>query len=159
MLIVALVATGVVLAFPQENETGGQHKYGGHGGCFDQLTEEQREALTQMIQELRDAGAAREEIKEAIEQFMEELGINIEDCRGPMDGFGRKDKGPTGGCFDQLTEEQREALTQMIQDLRDAGAAREEIREAIEQFMEELGINMEDCRGMKGHRGQSGKDS
>jgi len=47
----------------------------------------------------------------------------------------------------------------MIQDLRDAGAAREEIKEAIEQFMEELGINMEDCRGMKEDRGQSGKDS
>jgi len=92
LLIVALVATGVVLAFPQENETGGRHKYGGHGGCFDQLTEEQREALTQMIQDLRDAGAAREEIREAIEQFMEELGINMEDCRGMKGHRGQSGK-------------------------------------------------------------------
>jgi hypothetical protein len=80
-----------------------------------------------------------------MQQFMEELGINIEDCG--MKGFGQNGR---GGCFDQLTEEQREAVKQKIQELKDAGATPGEIKEAMQQFMEELGINMEDC-GMKGH--------
>ena len=124
----------------------GQKGFGqkGFGGCHDQLTEEQREAAKQKIQELQDAGATDEEIREAMQQFMEELGINTEEC-----GMRVGQKG-MGGCFDQLTEEQREAALQKIQELKDAGATPEEIKEAMHQFMEELGINMDDC-GMKGH--------
>jgi len=151
LLIAALVAVGLVYALPQSGETGKQHGR----NCLDQLTEEQREALDQLIQELRETGATREEIREAVQQYMEELGIDIEDCRGTMEGFGRR--GPMGG-FNQLTEEQREALNQKIEELREAGATPEEIREAVQQYTEELGIDIEPFgigEGF-GHRGLYG---
>ena len=144
LMIVALAVGGVVSAFSQPHEVGGQGEKH-HKSCLDQLTEEQREALTQMIEELRDAGATPEEISEAVQQFLEDLGINTEECRVPSEELKPKNK-ERKSCLDQLTEEQREALTQMIEELRDAGATPEEISEAVQQFLEDLGINTEECR-------------
>ena len=68
-----------------------------------------------------------------------------------MRGEGR---GPMGGCIgDQLTEEQKEALSQLIQDLKDAGATPEEIQKAIQQFLEEQGVDTENCQGTMGPKG------
>ncbi len=156
LLVIALIAAGIVSAFTLADETT-QRPRKDSAGCLDQLTEEQREALDQMIQELKDAGATHEEIQEAVQQYLEEQGINMEDCRGTMEGFGHR--GPMGGCSDQLTEEQREALDQMIQEMKDAGATHEEIQEAVQQYLEEQGISIDaDSFGMEGfgHKGPMG---
>jgi len=81
ILIGAGLVVGMVSAFPQTN---GNIQGDGRSGCppgppfSDQLTEEQQEALHQLIQELRDSGATREEIREAVIQFLEEQGIEIQ---------------------------------------------------------------------------------
>ena len=72
-------------------------------------------------------------------QFLEEQGIDTEGLDMPFHGRGMK--GPP--FADQLTEEQQEALHQLIQELRDSGATREEIREAVVQFLEEQGIEIQ----------------
>jgi microsomal dipeptidase-like Zn-dependent dipeptidase len=91
------------------------------------------------MQELRDSGATREEIREAVMQFLEEQGIDTKGLDMPFHGRGMK-----GHPFaDHLTEEQQEALQQLMQELRDSGATREEIREAVMQFLEEQGIDIQ----------------
>ncbi|MBU7016790.1 MAG: hypothetical protein HXS44_04730 [Theionarchaea archaeon] len=84
LMIAALAAAGVVSALSYSNHTGGPGE-GHHAGCIgDQLTEEQKEALSQLMQDLRDAGATPEEIQEAIQQFLEEQGIDTENCQETM---------------------------------------------------------------------------
>ncbi|MBU6998282.1 MAG: hypothetical protein HXS41_12430 [Theionarchaea archaeon] len=83
LLIVALTTASVVVAFPESDGTP-EGKGPGHGGfaggCWDQLTEEQREALEQLVQEMNDSGASPEEIRDAVQQYLEEQGIDIESC-------------------------------------------------------------------------------
>jgi uncharacterized membrane protein len=84
LVIAALAAGGVVSAF-SHSYYAGESGEGRRAGCIgDQLTEEQREALSQLMQELKDAGATPEEIREAVQQFLEEQGIDTEDCQGTM---------------------------------------------------------------------------
>jgi DNA-binding transcriptional regulator YhcF (GntR family) len=144
LLIGVGLVVSMVSAFPQAvREMRGSGLLGcppGPGFFSDQLTEEQQEALHQLIQELRDSGATPEEIREAVMQFLEEQGIDTEEM--PLGMHLRKGmKGPP--FADQLTEEQQEALHQLIQELRDSGATPEEIREAVMQFLEEQGIEIQ----------------
>jgi hypothetical protein len=48
-----------------------------HPGFFSELTEEQKEELKQLKQELRDSGATWEETKEAMQEQLEEYGIEM----------------------------------------------------------------------------------
>ncbi|MGC1119789.1 MAG: hypothetical protein WBA22_01745 [Candidatus Methanofastidiosia archaeon] len=80
-VISALATAGIVSAFSQS--------YGcrlGEGHCAvgigDRLTEKQRDELSRIVQELMDAGATRQEIQEAIQQALEEQGIDRENCQG-----------------------------------------------------------------------------
>ncbi len=67
----------------QTNWTSNDNR-GNHRDPFmSQLTDEQRETLFQKMQELRESGASREEIREAMSQLMEELGINIDEIPHP----------------------------------------------------------------------------
>ncbi len=89
-MVVALLAAGIAFAFTLADETTKEWR---NHGCFDQLTEEQREALMQKIQELKDAGATHEEIQEATQQFMEELGIDMDACEMKGPGHGSESEG------------------------------------------------------------------
>lgn len=86
LLIVALIVMGAVSVFSQTDERGKGHRV--YAGCSDQLTEEQRELLSQKMQELRDSGATREEMREAMQQLLDEWGIDTENC-GMMRTKGR----------------------------------------------------------------------
>lgn len=98
-------------------------------GCLD---EEQRQELKESLEALREEGATFDEIKEYVQAYLEELGV---DCQrpGPPDGLPRP----------ELTDDQLEVLQQLrekIQELRDGGATPEEIREYLDQKAKELGI-------------------
>jgi len=55
------------------------------------------------------------------------------------------DERPIGQCWmNNLTDEQRQEIRQTMQELRESGATREEIRVAIQELMEEMGIDMEE---------------
>lgn len=76
-------------------------------GCLD---EEQRQELKETVDAMREEGASQEEIREYVQAYLEELGV---ECQMP-----------------QLTEEQMEGLRQL----------RAEVQELIQRRLGELGI-------------------
>ena len=114
----------------------------GNGRFGDQLTEEQREAIHAKVQEMREAGASREEIHAAIREALEGYGITPPE--GRPEGR-REGRGPGGRFSDQLTEEQREAIHAKVREMREAGASGEEIHAAMREMFAEFGIDLPDC--------------
>ena len=104
----------------------------------DVLNETQLAELEALVAELRAQGASRDEIHAAVQAKFEEWGIEMP----PPKGFGGK--GHRGGHrgMQHLTEEQRQTIQEMVQHLRQNGASREEIHQAIQAKYEEWGIDM-----------------
>jgi Spy/CpxP family protein refolding chaperone len=111
----------------------------GHRGFWTNLTEEQREAVKNKIEELRKQDASREEIHVAVVEMLKGYGVDVpEDWPGPP---GRGDLGPGHrGFWTNLTEEQREAVKSKIEEMRGQGATREEIRAAVNEMIQGYGI-------------------
>lgn len=118
------------------------------GGVFSQLTDEQRTAIHEKIQQMREQGASREEIHQAITDMLEAWGIELPEGWDDWGGFRRFGGGPFG-FMHLLTEEQRIALRERIQELRDQGAGRQEIRQAIDEILDEWGIERPHRHGRK----------
>ena len=110
------------------------------GPLWEDLTKEQREAIRNTITEMQEQGATREEIHEAVTELLEGFGIELPENwgKGPphSPGFG---PGPAPFLGD-LTDEQRTALRQKMREMREQGATREEIREAMVDMLEEYGL-------------------
>ena len=132
-VVISLAATGVVYA-------GMNH--GRRGPFGDQLTEEQREAIHTRVQEMRQAGASREEVHDAIRGMLEGYGVTAPECPPER---AREGRGPGGRFGDQLTEEQREAIHTRVREMRQAGASREEIRATVHEMLTGFGIEPPDC--------------
>lgn len=110
-----------------------------HPGVFSELTDEQKEEIYDLKQELIDAGASREEIKETMRAQMEEYGVELPTREEMLDKR------------IEQTEQKLEILKrtkELIQENPDI--TKEEIREIIE---EEFGIEIPDCMGMKPRHG------
>jgi uncharacterized membrane-anchored protein len=123
----------------------GPHGRGGFGpdpgGFCKDLTKEQREALQEKTKEMRSQGSTREEIHAAVAEMLKGYGIAVpEDWAGPhgRGGFG---PGP-GGFFKDLTKEQREAVKEKIQEMRDKNASPEEIHTAVAEMLKGYGIEV-----------------
>jgi DNA-binding transcriptional regulator YhcF (GntR family) len=97
-----------------------------------ELTDEQKEEIKEIIKELKDNGASKEEIKEAIDSKLEEWGIEVLDK-------GMRQHPP---WMPELTDEQKEEIKELIDRMRDSGATKEEIKEAIGLKLEEWGIEI-----------------
>ncbi len=116
---------------------------GGREGFGDNLTEDQRATLhSTMLQMWRD-GASQMEIHQAVAGLLQEWGIEPPEHGGPGREMGH------GGHFlrgilDQLNEEQREEIHQLISELRQQGASHDEIRAAVEGKLSEWGIELPD---------------
>ena len=123
----------------------------GPGGFWADLTEDQRQAVNDKITEMREEGATREEIRVAVSEMLEGYGIKLpENWRLPG---GRRGLGP-GGFWENLTEEQRQAVNDKIAEMREEGATREEIRAAVAEMLEGYGIELpEKGLGWRGPRG------
>ncbi len=96
-------------------------------GIMQQLTPEQREQLKDMIAELKEDGASKEEIREAVVEQLKEWGVE-------------RPQRPGNGIFQQLTPEQREQLKDMIAELKEDGASKEEIHKAVVEQLKEWGV-------------------
>ena len=130
------------------SEVWGQRGGGHQGkGFMSNLTQDQKQAVNEKVKEMREQGAAREEIRVAVAEMLEGYGIELpEDWPGPFgSGHGR------GGFWKDLTNEQREAVHEKIKELRDQGAAREEIRAGLAEMLEGYGIELPEKWG-EGHR-------
>ncbi len=111
---------------------------GGHGPCRAQLTEEQRETLRTTVQNLRDQGATRREIHDAVASLFAEWGVEMpEHYRGCHGKKGRP-------RMQNLTEEQRRTIRDMAREMRQAGATREEIHDAVQKQLREWGFDSGD---------------
>lgn len=97
------------------------------------LTEEQKDQISELIQEFRERfmGLLTDEQKEMFSQ--------MEQKHEAMDGHRGFRMG--GDCqLDELTQEQRQSLFEKMEQLRQEGASREEIRQAREELLSEMGI-------------------
>ena len=105
-------------------------------GCLD---EGQRQELKETLSEMREEGATFDEIREHVQAYLEELGV---ECQKP-----------------ELSDEQIEALQQFreeLQELREGGATPEEIKEHLNQKAEEFGVELPLKHHAKGFRGFGG---
>jgi hypothetical protein len=120
---------------------------GRHGPApwAEQLTEEQRTELHDLVSGLRDDDASREDIHTAVTELFTSWGIDPPEFRlGP----GRRGPAPWA---EQLTEDQRSQLRALRFNLRDNGATREEIHTAVVAQLTEWGIDTSfDCPGHDG---------
>lgn len=93
-------------------------------GLASQLAEDQLAEIQQIRDELKEADATREEIHEAVTAKLDEWGIEVV----------RPQRMPRRGLGKNLSPEQRNLLHDTVQEMRDAGATREEIRDAIAEL-------------------------
>jgi DNA-binding transcriptional regulator YhcF (GntR family) len=125
ILAVALAAVALSYAGP----AGPHHRFG------ENLTKEQREAIHDKVMEMREAGASRKEIHEALREMLEGYGVE-------MPEGGPEHPGHHGRFGENLTEEQREAIHDKVMEMREAGASRKEIHEALREMLEGYGVEL-----------------
>jgi len=102
---------------------------------MDELTEEQRTQLHELKDEMKSVGADRDEIHIAMQNLLEGWGIEIPDHPGRRGRHGHHRE-----LWDQLTEPQRDELHNLRRQMRDSGASREEIQEAVKLQLDEWGV-------------------
>ncbi|RKY60003.1 MAG: hypothetical protein DRP94_01820 [Candidatus Latescibacterota bacterium] len=113
VLALALAALGLVTAPVYARR--------GPRPAFAKLTDDQKAAIRQKVEELRAQGASREEVREAVRQMLEDWGI----------------KPPPRP---RLTEEQRAEIREMVKEMKEAGASPAEIRRAVAEKLREWGV-------------------
>jgi DNA-binding transcriptional regulator YhcF (GntR family) len=104
-----------------------------HGFPGADLSKEQRMAIREKVKSLRENKVDREEIHAAVTEMLESYGIEI------PEKFDHRH----GEKWQCLTEEQRQALRTKIREMRESGASREEIHEAVKKMTEEFDMNQE----------------
>lgn len=152
----AVTVIAVAMGHADRGDGRGQGPGHGHGGFFDQVTEEQRDAIHEKVEEMREAGATREEIRDAVDAMLEGWGIEVPERPGRGGGEGKRGQRPHHPpFFDQLTEEQKAELRGLIDGMREAGASREDVHAAVREKLEGWGIEVPErpgpgeCRGRR----------
>ena len=111
-----------------------------HDGIWSQLTEEQRQMIQTTIQDMREEGAERAEIRAAVIALLEGWGFEVpENWRLPIPQRPRPEQDPV---WSQLTEEQQETLRTTIRNMTEAGDSSEEIHAAVVALLEGWGIDV-----------------
>ena len=101
-------------------------------GRFANLTEEQRTQLQAKIKEMRDAGAKPEEIRAAVQEMCKGWGVELQG-RGGGQGPGMQ------GMFQDLSDTERQQVLTKMDEMKKAGAPREEIRRTIMEMIKGFG--------------------
>jgi len=109
-------------------------RQGRDGSRRPELTEEQRAALSairEKVKEMREAGASPEEIRDEVGKMAEEAGVELPK-RGRRLGGGDLRR-------PELTDDQRATVRAKVEEMKAAGAPREEIREAVRELIASFG--------------------
>lgn len=140
-IALTLIMAFAVLLFFQVNNVQAQKGQFKHSAkIFDKLTEEQRQAIHQKVDELRDEGVSREDIHKAVVEMLKGYGVEIPEDFKMMPAPGSH---PFMGWFDdQLTDEQRTELHEKIDQLRKDNASPEEIRNTIKETLKSYGVEL-----------------
>jgi hypothetical protein len=129
VLILSAISGGTILT---------THAFDNQGGrpCkapfYSDLTDEQKEEIKTIVEELREAGARREKIKAAVDSKLTEWGIEVPESKGPR----------LPPWISNLTDEQKEEIKTIVEELKEAGANRKEIRETVKKKLEEWNIEL-----------------
>jgi LmbE family N-acetylglucosaminyl deacetylase len=99
---------------------------------WSQLSEEQKEAISEMAQAMEEAGEDPHEIHGAIAGKLQELGIEP-----PAHGFGPH---LPPHILDQLTEEEQTEIEATIREMREEGADHHEVHEAVSELLKSYGV-------------------
>jgi len=155
-LTIAMVGTTLTYAGGRGSGNGGQGQGNGQGqgqgggmNLHDSLTEEQHTALHDKATEMREAGATREEIQKARREMLEGYGVELPENWGKRSGYGLD-------LDDNLTEEQQTALHDKVTEMKEAGAAREEIQKTVGAMLEGYGVELPEDFGKRGEFGGVG---
>ena len=137
------------IQMPDPGQMRGMRGGRGAGFALPQLTEEQRAELQAKHAELRAANASREEIHAAIAALFQSWGLEAPQF-GPRAGFGRH-MAQRGDFIDEnTTAEQRKELYAKHDELWEAGATDEEMRDAMHTLLTSWGIELPDTTGHPG---------
>jgi len=104
-------------------------------GLMSSLTDEQYAEVQQLISSMREDGASSEEIHSAVAELLASWGIEI-----PEGAIRGRLRPGLQGLMSSLTDEQHAEVQQLISSMRDDGATREEIHEAVIALLAEWGI-------------------
>ncbi len=104
------------------------------GALCQDLTEEQRQQLRELVKGLREQGAGREEIHAAVEELFAEWGLEM------PDGNRFAKRRFHHYIMKNLTREQRRQVRKVVRELRQNGATRKEIYDAVIELLQEWGI-------------------
>lgn len=122
-----------------EGPKNGQHPF----KFMEQLSDDQKTEVKSTIDDMKAAGATREEIREAVKAKFDEYDIKFPE-RGQR--FGRP--GPYGPGLDiiadQLTEKQKTAIEEKIESMREEGADRKVIHDEVRKMLESYGVEVPD---------------
>lgn len=131
VLVVSAISGGIILTTYASDDRGIGHF--NRGACnFGDLSDVQREEIKDMVQDMRENGASKEEIKTAVESKLTEWGIEVpkfEQSRKPQ-------------WWSELTDEQKEEIITIKEELIEAGASNEEIRDAVKMKLEEWNLEI-----------------
>jgi len=137
--------------------TGNRNFRGQRGGFWTQLDENQKQELQAKIKELRDAGASREEVQQAINSLLESYGIQLPEDSRKRGRFARSGRGLLTGLIKGLDESQKQAIQEKHKELREAGKTPEEVHVEIGILLQSFGVelpgNWDELQG-KGRRGR-----
>jgi len=97
-----------------------------------ELTDEQRQEIRDLLEEFRESGETREEVKVAIDSKLTEWGIEV-----PEEGMRKRPP-----WMPELTDEQKEKIKELVEELKESGATKKEIKEAVGLKLEEWGIEI-----------------
>lgn len=109
---------------------------------WNTLTEAQQTEMQTLVETMKNDGADRKTIRDAVHAKLEEWGISFE--KGP---------GPKGRAhmMNLLSADQQQEIQALVQSMRDAGDSREAIHEAVKAKLESWGITPPEGKGHGPH--------
>jgi Spy/CpxP family protein refolding chaperone len=131
-LAVAAVGTGLTYAGDHGFNPGGRHPGSGMH-LFARLTDEQRAAVWDTLEEMWKTGASPWEIHEAIGEKLSEYGVELPEYGDHHHGRGKR-------LFAGTTDEQRAEIREMVKEMRASGASPEQIHDAVRDKLREFGV-------------------
>ena len=88
-----------------------------------------------MVEEIRQSGANRNEIKQSVDQMLTDFGV---EQATPFKSF-----------FDQLSQEQKLQIDTKVQDLAETDVSQKEIRQQVKLMLTDFGIDVQSKAGKK----------
>ena len=138
-LTLILLHLSISLSVQAEGDFGRKKHKDHHGKMsskhhFD-LNTEQRGTISEMVEEMRQSGANRNEIKQSVDQMLTDFGV---EQATPFKSF-----------FDQLSQEQKLQIDTKVQDLAETDVSQKEIRQQVKLMLTDFGIDVPSKAGKK----------